>query len=376
MIQRQCRHFNGYKPCGLSDECDENCAHKDLVSRRILLIHLGALGAVVRSTALLAAIHRKYPGAHLTWVTEAPADQLLKNHPRLDRVLTTSPADLLVLKALRFETAFVIDKSLKAIGVLASTQAKEILGFVADENQAIAPANPEAEELWSLGLSNHKKFFVNRKTENQLIAEALRLSPYAHDEYDLPLSALEKNAVKIRRDQLRLNPHQPVIGFNTGCSDVIAAKKLTVSAHRRLIQELLAKGYENLVLLGGPEDTQRNREIGEGLAVFQTPTALGLRDGLVSVAACDVVVTGDSLGMHMAISQKKYVVAWFGPTCAHEIDLYGRGEKILADVPCAPCWKRTCSKTSMCYDQVRIEEILAAVEKGCETPAWRDEKFL
>ena len=45
--------------------------------------------------------------------------------------------------------------------------------------------------------------------------------------------------------------------------------------------------------------------------------------------ACDIVVSGDSLGMHMAIGLKKWVVAWFGPTCHQEIDLYDRGAKFL-----------------------------------------------
>lgn len=377
MVQKNCRHFNGYKPCGLSEDCSASCVQKSLVTQRILLIHLGALGAVVRSTALLPALLRKYPGAHITWVTDKPADQLLRNHPRIDRVLTTANEDLLVLRALHFDLALVIDKSLKACGVLAMTAAKTVLGFKADQkSNAIIPANSEAEELWSLGLSNHKKFFVNKKTENQLMAEALKLSPYIQDEYDLPLNANEQALALQRRKQMTLNPDQMVIGLNTGCSNVIQAKRLTVEMQRQVIQILLHKGYENLVLLGGPEDTQRNQEIGEGLAVFQTPTGLGLRDGLSSIAACDVILTGDSLGLHMAVSQKKYVVAWFGPTCAHEIDLYGRGEKILTEASCSPCWKRSCSESVMCYDQVQVKEIVKAIENGCRQSAWSEEKSL
>ncbi|MEN0060099.1 MAG: glycosyltransferase family 9 protein, partial [Bdellovibrio sp.] len=119
-----------------------------------------------------------------------------------------------------------------------------------------------------------------------------------------------------------------------------------------------------VVLLGGPEDTARNQDIAEGLPVISSETQSGLRDGLVSVAACDVVITGDSLGMHMAISQQKHVVAWFGPTCAHEIDLYDRGSHILTQSPCSPCWKRTCENAVMCYDQVSLEEMIDAV-KSC-----------
>ncbi len=369
MVQTQCRFFNGYKPCGKFDRCDVHCPKKEIISKSVLVIHLGALGAVVRSTSLLKLIHQKYPGAMLTWVTDRPADQLLRGHPRVDRVLTTSSEDLLQLSALEFDAALVIDKSLKACGVLAQTKVREIFGFHTEPRTgAIVPATSSAVELWSLGLSNQKKFFENQKSEVQLMCEALELpvGPLTSD-YDLPMFENEVRLSEKRKREWTLRSDQPVIGLNTGCSSVLPAKKLSVSFQRQILQKLLSLGYENLVLLGGPEDTGRNFEIAEGLAVFQSPTDRGLRDGLASVAACDLVVTGDSLGMHLAISQKKFVVAWFGPSCAQEIELYGRGLKILTQAPCAPCWKRTCEQSQMCYDQVSLDEILQALFQGQET---------
>ena len=332
------------------------------------MIHLGALGAVVRSTSLLKAMKRKYPGAQLTWVTDAPAHHLLKNHPAIDRVLTTSESDLLQLSALEFDIAFVVDKSLKAAGVLKRAQVDQVFGFtVIPRSGAIVPATDAAHELWSLGLDNRQKFFVNQKPETQLMVEALELGPFKRDEYWLPLSETEESLAHSRRKQWLGEDKNFVIGLNTGCSNVIAHKKLTIEYHRLMIQKLAVKyPSAQLVLLGGPEDTERNKRISYGLPVVSTATESGLRDGLVSVAACDIVVTGDSLGMHMAISQRKQVVAWFGPTCAHEIDLYDRGVSILTKSPCSPCWKRACEKSIMCYDQVSLEEILNAVE-SCRT---------
>ncbi len=139
-----------------------------------------------------------------------------------------------------------------------------------------------------------------------------------------------------------------------------------------------------IVLLGGREDTDRNQTIAtlarsQGLAVLESSTEDGLRSGMVSVAACDVVVTGDSLGLHMALGFQKSVVAWFGPTCSHEIDLYG-GEAVTTKASCAPCWKRACEKSVMCYDQVDFSKIAAATysqiallkrrsEGGCNWPS-------
>jgi heptosyltransferase-2 len=361
----QCRFFSGHKPCGKHSDCIESCPSKDIPQTRILIIHLGALGAVARATCLLAAIKRKYPSSSITWVTDAPAQYLLKHNFHLDRVLTTNADDQLILRSLHFDVGFVVDKSLKAAGVLGLTKADKIYGFIVEPRTgAILPATDKANELWELGLSNEKKFFQNKKAETQLMVEALELGPFSRDEYDLPLTADEARMSETRNREWKKTPGQIVVGLNTGCSSIIAAKKWTVEYHRRVIGTLLSLGYKNIVLLGGPEDTLRNQRIGAGLPVVQSPTDFGLRDGLVSVDACDLVVTGDSLGMHLAIARKKYVIAWFGPTCAHEIDLYDRGEILLANVPCAPCWKRSCDKVAMCYDHVALNDVIKAVQKG------------
>src|SRR5690606_25344124 len=104
--------------------------------------------------------------------------------------------------------------------------------------------------------------------------------------------------------------------------------------------------------------------IAKDLDVIISPMDRGLRDGMVSLAACDLIVTGDSLGLHMGVAFKKWVVAWFGPTCAHEIDLYERGVKVMASVSCSPCWKRQCNQPIMCYDQVPVQELLSGIEEG------------
>lgn len=365
----ECRYFNGYKPCSKNDICDSKCQYQDVPLISILIVHLGALGAVVRSTSILRAIKRKYPSSMITWVTDSPAHHLLKNHPAIDRVLVTSESDLLQLGALQFEIGLVIDKSLKAVGVLRHTAVDQVYGFINHStNGAIIPATGAAEELWRLGLDNDLKFHVNTKPETQLLIEALELGLYQRDDYWLPLTSDEKKESALRRRSwLARNGKAYIIGVNTGCSDIIPYKKLTVAFHQKLIKRIKQEvPYAEIVLLGGPEDTARNKEISEGCEVVNSETQSGLRDGLISVASCDTVITGDSLGMHMAISQKKQVIAWFGPTCAQEIDLYDRGIKIQAQSSCSPCWKRTCEKSIMCYDQVSLEEIIDAV-KSCRT---------
>lgn len=367
MAEIECRHFNGYKPCGKSTVCDPSCPSRSTSAEKILIVHLEALGAVLRSTSLLAAVRRKYPRAHITWVTKAPAHVLLENLGSIDRLLTLSAEDQLKLSALEFDVALVIDKSLVAAGLLKQTSVKEIYGFRANGDGAILPATAEALELWNIGLSDQKKFFENTKTEQQLVHESLVLGPYRQDEYKVQLSACELELAQTRR-QLWSNGIDPIIGLNTGCSPTLPHKKLSIEGHVRLIQDIRAHPQLkncSIVLLGGPEDAERNQILAaQAKGVILSPTQRGLRDGLASVAACDLVFSGDSLGMHMAIALKKWVVAWFGPSCAQEIELYGRGRKILTQAPCSPCWKRVCQQSRMCYDQVDLAECATALAEG------------
>ena len=365
MIQTECRFFNGYKPCGKSSDCSKSCLSLDIPMLRICIIHLGAVGAVLRATSLLPAIKRKYPSSHITWVTDSPSGAIFLQNRYVDRVFETSFESLLELKSNEYDIVFVIDKSAKAVGILEHIEAEQVFGFVKNRRSgAIIPANSKALELWELGLDNDKKFFQNKKPETQLMNEAFELAPFKRDEYQLSLAEQETEEVDARRASWSAGV--PLIGINTGCSQMLAYRKFTVEFTRVLIEQISQKGLGQVVLLGGPGETLRNREIASGLDVVQSSTDLGLRDGILSAAACDIIISGDSLGMHLGIALKKWVVAWFGPTCAQEIDLYGRGMKVKTSAGCSPCWKRNCEKELMCYDLVELDELLSGIEKGTQ----------
>ncbi len=79
------------------------------------------------------------------------------------------------------------------------------------------------------------------------------------------------------------------------------------------------------------------------------------------VEACDLLVSSDTLGMHVAIARRKPVVVLFGSTSAVEIDLFDLGEKVVTDFPCAPCYKRTCNFDPWCMEKLMPEQVEAAV---------------
>lgn len=86
---------------------------------------------------------------------------------------------------------------------------------------------------------------------------------------------------------------------------------------------------------------------------------MGLRRGACFMDIADIVITGDSFGMHLAIALKKYVIAWFGLSCWTEIELYDRGEKLFQkDLACSPCWKRVCPYDLECIKMIDLNKIV------------------
>ena len=85
-------------------------------------------------------------------------------------------------------------------------------------------------------------------------------------------------------------------------------------------------------MLGGPGEEERNRDILKGAqaGVIDAGCGNSVREFAALVGLCDVLISSDSLAMHIGIALKKSVVAFFYPTSAAEIELYGKGAKIIA----------------------------------------------
>lgn len=361
-----CTHFTGYKPCFPGTTCLEECVEPRQYGTRILIINLEAMGNVLVTTSLLPALKRKYSKSTISWITLKNAYHLLDHNPYLDKVYIWEPEHWLKLQTMEFDVVVNIDKSVSSCALIMSLKAKKKLGYGINTNGVIIPLNPEAEYNYRLGLDDELKFRVNQQPNTQLLAEAMGLR-YQRDEYVLHLSKEEIAFCHSYKQRAGLNePSRTlIVGFNTGCSLLYPNKKMTVDQHVVLINELSKRRGMKLVLLGGPEDTERNAEIVRqvGDNVISTPTTEGLRRGMCYENICDVVISGDSFGMHVAIGLKKHVIVWFGVSCPQEIDLFDRGVKLIPEgLACSPCWKKECPYNLECIQMIDLERIVKEVE--------------
>ena len=377
-----CKHFNGYKPCFPGEDCSGGCRHPEPIGTRVLIVNLDAMGDVVMTTAQLAGIKRRWPVSQVFWITRKNALRLLDHNPLVDRAFVWDDVSRLILQQQEFDVVLNADKSLDACAFAASLSTKEIRGFTISRRGQIVPANPEAEYNFRMGLDDHLKFHVNTRTGQDILAESWML-PYERDPYILELGEEERQFCAQLRTEWNLDG-RVAVGFNTGCSELYPNKKMTVQQHVDLITRLAGDDRLVFLLLGGPEDTERNAEImarlgalGLGDRLISTPTQEGLRRGICYENLADIVVTGDSFGMHLAIALRKHVLAWFGLSCWEEIDLYDRGKKFIPEgLHCAPCWKKRCPYNLECIDMIDLDGIAAAVREHADTiiPPVRKEK--
>ena len=95
-----CRHFLGDRPCSFHKKegvrCAD-CAYHDPVTTRILIVKLGAMGDVLRTTSIQPALVKQYERPHITWITAPASVDLLRHHEAIDTLLSTVRAGDLVI---------------------------------------------------------------------------------------------------------------------------------------------------------------------------------------------------------------------------------------------------------------------------------------
>ena len=364
-----CKRFTGYKPCYPDHNCWlDGCKDHIPIGIKILIINLDAMGDVLMTTAQLPALKRKFPDSSIYWITLKISAPLLLNNQYIDHVFTYDAESTAVLDEMKFDYIMNVDKSQRACALINSLDSKNKLGFGLNDDGKIIPLNEGAVYNYNLGMDDHLKFKVNQRTGQDYLAETFDLD-YQRDEYIFNFTDEEKEFIKNYKNENGLKENDLVIGFNTGCSNLYPNKKMTVEQHIYLIKKLLELQKYKILLLGGPEDTGRNNEIYSHFKdkIINTPTNSGVRRGACFEEMADLIITGDSFGMHLGIALKKYIIVWFGVSCWTEIDLYDRGIKIFQEnLFCSPCWKKVCPYNLECIQMIDMDKIISEVNSYFE----------
>ncbi len=377
-VNPDCRHFPGDRPCRFHKQSGiqcRGCPHFSPTGFRVLIIKLDALGDVLRTTCLLPSLLRRYPDCHITWFTAREAAAVLENNSLIDETLFLDAEGLARLQVERFDLILNPDASKKSAALATLAEGRTKRGYTLDETGQVRPANPESVEWLEMGGSDDRKR-ANRRTYQDHLHRICGLEPDGQ-QIILRLTDSERSfAMELAR--VRHLEGETVIGLNTGASLRWPRKRWPKESYRDLILRLRGETDWRVLLLGGASERETNHWLNAmsyGWAVDPGGDH-SLREYFALVDLCDVVVTGDTLGLHAALGLGKKVVALFGPTSSWEIDLYGSGVAIVPELDCVCCYRGDCGKTPGCMDLIEpvevheaLEGLLARGEKTEEVPA-------
>lgn len=328
------------------------------MKKRILIIKLGSKGDVLRTTPMLRGLKERFPLSHITWLTYEDSVCLLEENRFIDRVFCFEPKDILRMQAEEFDLLINLDKDDEALALTSLINSKEKKGFGMDQQGNIIALNLASEYSVRLGLDDELKFRKNKKTYLELIFEVAELPYDLKYEYvlDLPQKSILFTNGFFKENEV--SPEDILVGINTGAGRRFANKNLCPERIAELIDKFQKGLSVKVLLLGGPLEIGIHQDI--KLLIHTRILESGcmhIKDFVALVNRCNLVICADTLTMHIAIALKKPIVAIFGSTCAQEIELYGRGEKIISPIECAPCYKNFCDKKPNCMDVISIEEI-------------------
>jgi heptosyltransferase-2 len=361
-LRRDCRHFPGDRPCRFHKEsgvmCPE-CSHFAERGGSILMIKLDALGDVLRTTSVLPALHRRYDPCSVTWVTSRAAMDLFTGNDLVHNVLDAGEA-IPVLMAREFDLIINPDASPKSCALASMATGRKKLGFTLNPCGHIEPMSAAAEEWLRLGSFDQLKR-ENRKTYQQILHDMCELDS-SGQHIVLNLTDSEKSNASSMKRLLEPAAHGPVVGVNTGAGARWTHKKWRVDGFIELINTLLDETDASVMLLGGAAERERNARIRSHFGSRVADACQErMRDFVREVGLCDVVVTGDTLALHVALGLRKRVVALFGPTSPWEVDIYGQGQKIVAPADCVCCYKADCDRKPNCMDMIEARDVFQAV---------------
>ena len=360
IIHYDCRHFRGHVPCGPNKlhgyEC-AGCPVYEVSAQRILIIKLGALGDVVRTSPLLVRFRDKWPTARITWITQSPdvvPRRLADGRAGADEVLAFDTVGLERARNGVYDLAINLDKEVEACALLRAVRATEKRGFILTDGH-IEAATPAAMHKLITGLFDGKSK-ANTKHYLEEIFEV------CHEDFRGEEYQLEVDPGLVRKwDTLRTEAAgRPIVGLNTGCGDRWTTRLWPADRWIALIHALRAAGYFPVVL-GGKQEHAQNEHY-RAVTGCSYPGYYSLREFFAITSHMDIVVTQVSMMMHIAIALRKRLVLFNNIFNAHEFHLYDRGVILQPTSGCDCYYGNRCTRERSCMLDIEVSAVVESIK--------------
>jgi len=362
MKKYNCKFFLADKPCKHHKQSGATCSACEFyssVNKRILIVKLGSSGDVLRTTFILKSLRDKYKNVAIWWLTLPESVPLLRSNPLIDRTLEYGFGSYTELVVNKFDVLINLDIDRKSASLATLITADTKLGFGMSAEGQIVALNPEAQAWLSMSLDDELK----RENDNTFQYHMNKIINI--DRYDprpiliLSKSELEEGKEFIGRDSLDSN--LPLVGLNLEAGNRWP-KAWPRKCFLELAKMLSTHCIANILLLRGP-GTTLDKSFLELKGAVDAGTHTNVRKFASVISCLDLLVTADTLAMHISFAFNKKTVVLFGPTASQEIDVFKNGSKIVAPLSCVCCYNETCDVRPSCMESIAPELVYQHIQK-------------
>lgn len=354
-LKFNCKYFKGTVPClpnKQKGEICDTCKSYTPITKRILIIKLGATGDVIRTTPLVVKYRSLYPGCHITWLTHSPA---VLPPEQIDEILKWDFTSVFNILHSNYDIAVNLDKEPEACALLTEVKATLKYGYVWEKNH-IATATPAAEAKLMTGLFDQ----ISKENKKHYLEEIFEIChlPFNDEPYLLNYDPeLVHRFGYIRQ----LAGSKKIIGLNTGCGARWKTRLWTKANWIELSRLLKAQDYF-VMFLGGEAEDALNREMAEESDTFY-PGHFSLEEFIALSSLCTVIVTQVSMMMHIATALEKKLVLINNIFNSHEFYMYHRGIIVEPPTGCDCYYGITCKRQHRCMEDITAQMLSDAVKK-------------
>jgi len=238
-VNHDCRYFRGDIPCSYHKKehviCG-SCPYYDPIEQKILIIKLGAVGDVIRTTPLLRKLKQDYPKSYITWLTLTPE---LIPADWVDQILSFDLKNIVTLQSSQFDLLINLDKDLEACALANQIAAIEKKGFSLSEYNKCKPIDADGEHKFLTGIFDTISK-SNTKSYPQEIFEICGFE-FQGEKYIL-INFAENNY------HWDIPESRPIVGLNTGCGSRWNSRLWPEQNWTELAEKLKNQGKGILIL--------------------------------------------------------------------------------------------------------------------------------
>ena len=343
---------------------------------KILIIKMSAIGDVIHTLPALNAIRNHFPKAHITWLVEEAASDIILGHKALDRVLLSKRKKW--VKQL-FSLSFCqgLKKIYRFIKELRKTKYDIIIDFhgLFKSGIMLALAKGEKKIGFDKGMEHaeYSHIFYNYRIpavsmeihalkRGLILIESLGIF-CDKIKYNLPVAEKDRiNLKKILKNK-DLAQDRMIVCINPEAT--WETKLWSNKKFAELGDKLFKKFNANIIYTGSKSDIKSILEI---ISLMQNPCInlaglTTLKTLAALYAKTDILITTDTGPMHLGVASKTKVIGIFGSTSPSRTGPYGMRHKVVrADIECSPCFKKKCH-TKECMKMISVEHLMETVEK-------------